>query len=71
MKLSQTMINNVLDKSQAELILRCDTHQDYIIETMIEFKQKVPNLYELTGSELTRLMKYCNELWEEKQWDLK
>ena len=50
MKLNQTMINNVLDKSQAELILRCDTHRDYIIETMIEFKQKVPNLYELTGS---------------------
>ena len=71
MKLNQTMINNVLDKSQAELILRCDTHRDYIIETLIEFKQKVPNLYELTGSELTRLMKYCNELWEEKQWDLK
>ena len=71
MKLNQAMINNTLDKSQAELILRCDTHRDYIIETMIEFKQKVPNLYELTGSELTKLMKYCNELWEEKQWDLK
>ena len=38
---------------------------------MIEFKQKVPNLYELTGSELTRLMKYCNELWEEKEWEFK
>ena len=71
MKLNQTIINNILDKSQAELMLRCDTHRDYIIETLIEFKQKVPNLYELTGSELTRLMKYCNELWEEKQWDLK
>ena len=71
MKLNQTMINNVLDKSQAELILRCDTHRDYIIETLIEFKQKVPNLYKLTDRELTRLMKYCNELWEEKQWDLK
>ena len=34
MKLNQTMINNVLDKSQAELILRCDTHLDYIIETI-------------------------------------